>query len=430
MVGATLACSLASNTLTRGLRVAMLESQIPNLQQQPPSPDLRVSSISPKSAAVLQSAGCWGQIDPSRVAVFKDMQVWDSFGRGRIHWKASDMHREELGFVIENNVIQAGLVKSIVNYSKEHGCGVEVAAPVRVESIEQRSEAEPPSLALSTGQRVTARLLVGADGGQSVVKKFAKMSAVGMEYSQSAVVATVRTAEPHTTAWQRFLPTGPVAFLPSFGAFSNIVWSTSPAHARHLSRLPSQEFLELLNTVFRAPPEFFCPGGRLSPFHHPLPQQWMDVLPLLFPEPNPSHPPLAQEVIGPRPSFPLRIAQATSYVRPRLALIGDAAHLVHPLAGQGVNIGISDAAALAQSIESAVRVGMDVGDLIMLEEYERRRLSDNSIMLGGVHLLREVFGVTEGPLAWLRTVGLDFFNSVPVAKAKASSRAMGLDTDS
>jgi 2-octaprenylphenol hydroxylase len=248
-------------------------------------------------------------------------------------------------------------------------------------------------LELTDGRRLAARLLVGADGRDSWVRDRAGIATRGWLYDQEAVVANVEVAEPHReTAWQRFLPTGPLAFLPLADGRCSIVWSATEGRARGLMALDEAGFRRELEEAFER---------RLG----------------------------AIGAIGPRASFPLRLQHAKEYVRPRLALIGDAAHAVHPLAGQGVNLGFLDAAALAAAIEEALARGRDIGGLWALRRYERARRGDNALMLAAMDGFKRLFSNRNPPLAALRSAGLTAADHLAPLKRLFMRQALGLGAD-
>jgi 2-octaprenylphenol hydroxylase len=259
-----------------------------------------------------------------------------------------------------------------------------------------RSFALSPSQAhitLDDGRELACALLVAADGRDSMVREFAGVNTLGWAYDQSALVANVAHQAPHQqTAWQRFLPSGPLAFLPLADGRSSIVWSTSPAAAKQLLALDEGVFCQALGEAFEQ---------RLG----------------------------AIETVGPRGVFPLRLQHAERYVLPRLALIGDAAHAIHPLAGQGVNLGFLDAAELAQVLVAARQRGRDIGALPVLRRYERARKGDNLAMLGAMDLFKRLFSNDSMPLRLLRNTGLGLADRIFPAKRSLLRRALGIGMD-
>ena len=247
---------------------------------------------------------------------------------------------------------------------------------------------------LNDGREFTTRLLVGADGAQSKVRQLAGIDTGGWKYDQKAVVANVRTAEPHQeTAWQRFLPTGPLAFLPLHDGRCSIVWSTTPEQADALLALDEYAF---------------------------RPRRWRKH----------SNCGWARSFeVGPRGAFPLRLQHAHAYVKAGIALIGDAAHVVHPLAGQGVNLGLLDAATLAEVIADAIADYRDFASLKALRRYERWRKGDNLLMLGVMDGLKRLFGISLPPVPLLRNIGLNLTDAAGPLKNMIIRRAMGLVGD-
>lgn len=427
MVGSALACALGSTPATGHLRVGLVEtSVVAPLHPLPPTPDLRVVSVNPASARLLQAVGAWDAIVNARVAPFYSMKVWDTSGKASISFRHNEVGMDYLGFLVENRVITSALFERMQQLPS-----VKLFSPMSVQRIELEengkgdkhevdwSSPQPTvGLHLKNGDKLRTKLLIGADGAQSIVRQTFNFGAVGWQYSQRGVVATV-TLPPHmanmTTAWQRFLPTGPVALLPLWDRYASIVWSTNLPHADHLLGLDEKAFLEELNHAFHDPPA--ATTGPLAFIEDKLPFN-----PFAGADPQP---PVLQEVVGKRAAFPLRIAHATDYIRPRVALIGDAAHTIHPLAGQGVNLGFADVASLTNSVIDAVHTGRDVGDVSVLKQYEEDRRVANAVMLTAVDGLKRVWGTSFLPLAALRNVGLKLTDSFSPLKKEMMKFAVG-----
>jgi 2-polyprenylphenol 6-hydroxylase len=249
---------------------------------------------------------------------------------------------------------------------------------------------------LSDARRIEAGLIVGSDGSGSVSRKLAGIETAGWEYDQRAFVTHVRTQHPHArTAWQRFLPAGPIAFLPLADGRSSIVWSTTPDHAERLvTDAPDRVARELSAAL----------DGVLG----------------------------TVEIDGPRGQFPLRLAHAKSYCRERFVLVGDAAHAIHPLAGQGVNLGFLDCAALIEVLSTELEHGARpevLGERRVLRRYERWRKSENALALGLVDGLNKLFGSRDSLLGWARRVGLSAVDGSTMAKRFLMGRAMGIRGD-
>lgn len=382
MVGATLACALAPT----GLRIALAEARTPALDWSPESTDVRVSAITRASQRIFETLGVWEGIAQRRISPFRQMHVWDSSGSGEIHFDSAALGESTLGHIIENSVMVAALYERLAQFDN-----VELVCPVRLKRLAW--DAEGMFLELEDGSFLVSSLLVGADGSRSWVRQQAGISVKGWDYQQSALVTTVKTAKPHQeTAWQRFLPEGPLAFLPLSEGYSSIVWSTSPAQAESLLAMPTARFAETLREAFD------------------------DTLGEIV-------------EVGARASFPLRFLQANAYVRSRLALVGDAAHTVHPLAGQGVNLGLADAAALAEVLYEAIAARKGLGSITVLRRYERWRHADNLAMLAAVDGFKRLFGSELSVVRWARNLGLNLTHSVLPIKNLVMRYAMGMNGD-
>jgi len=263
--------------------------------------------------------------------------------------------------------------------------------PAQLDAFELNGAAMRISLA--DGRSVHARLLVGADGASSRVRAMAGIAVEARDYQQAAVVAVVSTEQPHQeTAWQRFLPTGPLAFLPLRDGRSSIVWSTTPQQAEALCALNADEFLDRLSTAFE------LRLGRVT-------------------------------AVEERVHFPLRRLHAKHYVAERLALVGDAAHVIHPLAGQGVNLGLLDAASLAEVVLDTRAAQRDFGAQGNLRRYERWRHGDNRVMQLAMDGFKDLFAATAPPLRLLRNAGFGLVDRVVPVKELVSRHAMGLAGD-
>ncbi|KAK5153291.1 hypothetical protein LTR04_006216 [Oleoguttula sp. CCFEE 6159] len=313
--------------------------------------------------------------------------------------------------------------------------GVSVYDKTRVEDIQLGEETDNldlrswPLITLSSGKTLAARLLVGADGANSPVRTFAGIDSRGWDYERHGVVATVQLdghgwgGDAVKTAYQRFLPTGPVALLPLPGAFSTLVWSTLPQHAAHLKTLSPPDFTAMVNAAFRLSPTDLA-------YMHTLPSGQTSELAWREPHTpfDPQH--IPQRITDVQPnstaSFPLKMRHAATYTGERVALLGDAAHTIHPLAGQGLNQGQGDAAALAATISTAVAAGMDIGSTLALESYNAERYQANNLLLGVVDKLHKLYSVGSGPVVWGRSWGLKAVDGLGVLKGFFMRRAAGV----
>jgi ubiquinone biosynthesis monooxygenase Coq6 len=331
--------------------------------------------------------------------------------------------------MIENLNLTTALQKRLAELG-----GAEVVSPVKVDSIEFGKETEEldlsswPVLTLSNGQRLGARLLVGADGANSPVRNFAGIESRGWDYGRMGVVATLQLegegwgGPDQKVAYQRFLPTGPVAMLPLPGNMATLVWSTMPDRAMKLKSLSSEDLCALVNAAFRLPMVDIdymhtLKEGQVDEFHwrmqhtsvneHEVPMRAIKV----------------QE--GSVAPFPLKLRHADSYSTERIALVGDAAHTIHPLAGQGLNQGQADVASLVKTIERAVETGQDIGSQIALEEYNSERYAANNAILGVCDKLHKLYSFDSGPIVPLRSLGLSAVNKLGFLKGFLMNRAAG-----
>jgi len=378
MVGATLACSLGDTPL----RVAVVEGRPPRPFEPGQPLDLRVSAISIASRRILEGVGAWNAIASMRLCPFRRMKVWEM--TDGTEFRSRDVQYPELGYIIENRLIQLALLERLDAFDN-----VDLLCPARPERIHYHPDGS--EIELEDGTVLQARLLVAADGGRSQVRQAAGIGVTAWDYEQSALVLTVETAYgQQDITWQRFTPDGPQAFLPLPGPHASLVWYQRPEEVGRLQALSGGELLSALYEAF--------------------PRELGDVVQILD-----------------RGSFPLRRQHAQRYVKAGVALIGDAAHTIHPLAGQGVNIGLLDAAALAQVLVSAQRERSDIGALKVLKEYESMRRRDNLTMMTAMDLFYRVFGTASLPLKLLRNLGLSLAQQLHPARLAVMRYAMGLD---
>jgi 2-octaprenylphenol hydroxylase len=377
--GGIVGLALANALKSSGLSIAIVE-------QHPAAPltdaiDLRVSAINPASLALFVRSGVPLE-SFARLCAFHEMHVWDSTGAGQIHFDAAESGLDSLGVIIENSVIQQALLSAA-----QAAENISWLCPQRIESVLWQDEAHV--LLLTSGERLQAKLLVAADGADSRLRELAGIDYQRSSYQQQGIVCTVDTELAHQhTAWQCFLPTGPLAFLPLASGQCSIVWSLDEDYADELLALDDEAFSRRLERAF---------DYRLG----------------------------AVTALSARRAFPLTHGHVDTYVKPGLALIGDAAHTIHPLAGQGANLGISDAAELAAVISEAKRAGRQWWALHTLRKYERARKGDNRLMENAMSIFKQLFGNQNPWLASLRNTGLTMANQLPLLKAWFMKHAMG-----
>lgn len=381
MVGAAIACALGGSQLS----VAVLENSYP-AEFEPDQPnDLRVSAISVASQNILQMVGAWEGIQSRRSCPYRRMKVWESSEeRAVTEFDSDNIGHEYLGHIIENRIVQLSLLERLKAFDN-----IDLICPANITDIDY----SPGSsiLKLDDGKEVIARLLIAADGGESKVRQAAGIGVHKWDYEQHALVASVTTAYPQQDiTWQQFTPTGPLAFLPLCGNNASLVWYNTPDNVNRLMSLDDDTFMHELVETF---PE--CLGN---------------IERLLM-----------------RGAFPLRRQHAQNYVAEGVALAGDSAHMIHPLAGQGVNIGLLDAAALAEVILSAEREGRDYVSLSVLKDYEKQRRMHNLVMMQTMDAFYRVFSNENLPLKLARNIGLGLAGKFKPAQNKVMQFAMGLE---
>lgn len=384
VVGAACALALARS----GLEVVLVEGSAP-APWRPAHPDLRVYAFAADNAALLDALGAWEAVRAARVQPYRRMRVWDAGGGGELAFDADAFGRRELGWIVENGLLADRL------WSALRGAGVRVHCPARVVALEEAGDgdgarADCVRLQLDDGSRVQARIAIAADGAQSTLRELAGLQVQRHDYGQRGVVGYVATAHGHEdTAWQRFLPGGPLAFLPCADGASSIVWTLPDAEAARVLALGDDAFGRELTRAFDA---------RLG-----------EVRPL-----------------SPRAAFPLRRQLVESQVRGRVLVLGDAAHVVHPLAGQGVNLGLRDVAALRGMVDAARVAQGDWAAPARLARWARERRSENALAayaFGGINRLYRSDNVAatllRGPL-------LGLAGKLPGASHLLWKRASGL----
>ena len=380
-VGACLGALLAGGA--RPLSVALLEPRPPAPLPADAALETRVVALSRASERLLRSAGAWEEIAGARLQAYERMRIWHESvaadSEAVLVFDAADVGEPNLGYIAEHRLLQVALLGAFARA----GGRLERAALGALEITEECVRVRTPAGSLE------GRLLVGADGAQSAVREHAGLTVETAAYRQTAIVATVATQRPHqATAWQRFMSDGTLAFLPLADGTSSIVWSADDERAAALLALDGAAFAaELERASDRA-----LGATRLT---------------------------------SERASFPLSRLSAERYVAQRVALTGDAAHVVHPLAGQGVNLGLLDAAALAQQVADAVAGGEDPGALRVLRGYERWRKSEVAVMSGAIEAFDRLLAHGSGPVARLAQRGLAWVNGAPELRRLFIRRALG-----
>jgi 2-octaprenylphenol hydroxylase len=367
-------------------RITVFDRKVPSAGQAAADlpVDLRVFALSRASERILRACDAWDEVAASRGAPYERMHVWHADvpprGGDALVFDAAEMGEPDLGVIAENSILQAALASA----ARRAGIGFDAA---EISSLTQ----DRTAIVLRAGEReFRARLVVGADGAQSRVRDLAGLGSSRGDYGQVALVAMVATSLPHEhTAWQRFLGDGTLAFLPLADGRCSIVWSLPTARAEQLFAATRPEFVRALEE------DFDGALGRL-------------------------------ELVSERLRFPLWRLSAERYVSTRVALVGDAAHVVHPLAGQGANLGLLDAAALADVLEGGMREREDLGAERVLRRYERWRRSENDLMSAAIDAFDRLLARGSGRVAALAQRGMPLVGRAPLAKRVLIERAMGL----
>lgn len=386
MVGLTLAALLAEGRSAGKLRLTVLDSGKPPRFVGSDDVDLRVSAISPGSAEILDRARVWQEIRTMRACPFTAMRVWDADGNAdgpeTLRFDAADFALPELGHIVENVLIQDRLLRRLT------ASGLQVQFGAKIDRV--LATGDRFLLATGTAAPLRPELLIAADGSNSFIRSAAQIPLHAWQYAQTAFVTHLRPELPHRdTAWQRFLRNGPIALLPLADGRVSVVWSTSAELAGQALEADHDELGDMLGQAS----DFVL--GKLSP-------------------------------CGPRGSFPLRSQYAEKYALPGLVLVGDAAHSVHPLAGQGANLGLADAEVLADTIEDALLRGLHPGDLPSLRRYERARKGANQLMLRFIDGISVLFASDSATVARVRGSGMRLFNQSGPLRRQVARVALGL----
>jgi 2-octaprenylphenol hydroxylase len=391
IAGTALALALAKTSL----RIALLEAGSPlnemiNQSDAVAGFDARVSALTENSRQFFEQLDVWSLMCYQRVSAYKKMRVWDAEGTAEMAFDCREVAAPWLGHIVENRVIVQSLLKRLKNYP-----AVTLRHNVRVKNLQLADDVQ--TLVLDNESTLSAALIVAADGANSFLRDAAGFAVRQWDYGHKAIVCTVQTELSHQqTAWQRFLPQGPLAFLPLVSAnveaeknqrFCSIVWSAVPELTDELMALDEETFCLRLERAFES-----RLGKVIS--------------------------------IGARQCFPLQQRHAVDYCKPGIALIADAAHTVHPLAGQGINLGLKDVQVLAEEIIYAAGRGMNIGSLDVLSRYQRRRKANNLSTMAAMEGFKQLFARNELSLRWLRNAGMRFFNRQPLIKRVLIRQAM------
>ncbi|MGU3521974.1 3-demethoxyubiquinol 3-hydroxylase [Enterobacteriaceae bacterium C23F] len=377
MVGGALALGLAQ----QGFKVTVIEQASPPEFNAESQPDVRISAISASSVGLLRGLGVWDAILAMRTHRYRQLETWE-WENAHVVFNASELKLPELGYMVENNVLQLALWQTLEAHEN-----VSLRVPASLETMLHGVNGY--ALGFTDGSELNAKLVIGADGANSQVRQMAGIGVHAWQYPQSCMLITVECEnEPGDSTWQQFTPDGPRAFLPLYDHWASLVWYDNPARIRQLQSLTLEQLEREITRTFPA---------RLG-----------NVKPV---------------AAG---AFPLTRRHALRYVQPGLALVGDAAHTIHPLAGQGVNLGYRDVDALVDVLANARSHGEEWASLSVLKRYQTRRMADNYVMQSGMDLFYASFSNDLAPLRMLRNIGLMAAERAGVLKRQALKYALGL----
>lgn len=401
MVGVALAAALAPS----GLQIAVVEARelaaeeyLPRvLADNATGHDPRVSALTPVSEQILKTLGAWPLMESLRICPYQHMHVWDGEGTAKIDFDAAEVYQPRLGHIVENRVILAGLYEAAKGFANIHWLNPVKVSAVGAAELDEENRWQR-KIQLNDGRELSCRLLVAADGARSRTRQLAGIPITEWDYQHQAIVTTVAMEKSHQqTAWQRFTEDGPLAFLPLPDSpdgqhFCSIVWSTSPEHSQQLMGLDDAAFSAQLGTAFE---------NQLGPILS----------------------------VDARHKYPLIQRHAKEYVSIGVALVGDAAHSIHPLAGQGVNLGFLDAATLAEEVLLCVDKQIDFADSQRLRRYQRRRQGEVWKMMGLMAGFRHLYGDVPPPVHWLRNLGMRQVDRLEPFKRKLIREALGFNEE-
>lgn len=418
MVGGAFACALGSSRILETKKILLLETR-PNTEY---NIDLnkysnRVCALNKNTKSLFESFNAWEKLSKLRMKEVKKMCVWESSSDARITFQHEGMVND-IAYIVENDVILNTLYSKIDELRPR----VQILTGAKaVDYVLPSDDSEFVTVNLADGIKLKTKLLVGADGVQSLVRKKMNIKYVSWNYDQKGIVATLRLSEPteNVVAWQRFLPTGPIALLPLTDDLCSLVWTVSVPMCEKLLKFSNEEFVDALNSAL------WDETGKNSTVESVLMsvKNVLSSMSLGFESTRQLPPSIISVENNSRAAFPLGLGHSTFYVAPRVALIGDSAHRVHPLAGQGVNLGFGDVQCLTETLESSVYDGNCIGDLQYLLDYEVKRQRHVVPMMFSIDALQRLYKTEFMPIVLMRSLGVTVLDALNPIKDRIISRA-------
>lgn len=415
LVGTALACSIGKNKVLSEKSVLLLEGGPKFKGFHGGNYGNRVSALNNATVCLMKNIQAWNTITSTRYQPVKQMQIWDASSDASITFN-HEQFSSDIAYIVENDLILHAIYKELECCNK-----IEIKSSSKVENVDlPRNGCHNSNIQLNDGEVISCNLLIGADGANSLVRQKMNIDNYTCNYNQMGLVATLELCESgdNSVAWQRFIPTGPVAMLPLNDNMSSLVWTTTPDEAKTLAAMPAEDFVSLLNAAFvkEYPKDSLADKGI----------SFLNTVMGNLSKGQRQYPPQVKSVLDKsRACFPLGFGHASSYVTEGAALVGDAAHRIHPLAGQGVNLGFGDVQCLTDILSTAVYSGSKLGNIHHLLKYEQERLMKNVPIMLGVHGLQNLYNTTFSPIVLLRSIGLQFTQNIPQLKKVFMERAMG-----
>ncbi|XP_055715050.1 ubiquinone biosynthesis monooxygenase COQ6, mitochondrial [Phlebotomus papatasi] len=415
MIGTTLASAIGKNDYLSELSVLLLEASEKSKPFSSSNYSNRVSALNQSSVDLLKSIGAWNHITSARFKTVKRMQVWDAISDTFITFNEEDTNND-LAFIVENDLIMESVLKTLKNMSN-----IEINYASKIEKISTNTEKSTIAVTLKDGETFSCNLLVGADGAKSIVRHNMNVNTFDISYKQLGIVATLEVEskkDGNATAWQRFLLTGPIALLPLTDTLSSLVWSTTTEETKKLIKMTPEDFTGKVNEAFNRQMHYSFNFAFSSIIKS------LKLLPTTTLTKKQTPPKVIRIMTNSRAVFPLGLSHASSYVKNGMVLIGDAAHRIHPLAGQGVNLGFGDIKSLTTVLEGAVCNGAKINNPGYLLQYEKERLLHNVPVILGIHALQRLYCTDLTPVVLMRSIGLQITHSFSLLKKFFIKQAM------